>query len=85
MRITSYFKTPKSWTKKKTAGLIHRAHTQVPDLDNLAKAICDGAANSGCFANDSQIAWLECRKLWSNEDKTIVQIGEFNDFPVGAM
>jgi len=55
---------------------------QTPDLDNVAKAISD-AANGIAFKDDSQIAHLVCKKVWSHTDQTLVTIRQFNNFNIG--
>lgn len=73
MELVFTFKTPKSWTKKKTAANLWRPHTQKPDLDNLEKAILD-ALNEIAFEDDCQVAEVTKRKLWGNTDKITVRI-----------
>lgn len=69
--VLASFECAKSWSKKKTAQLIHRPHTQRPDLDNIAKAITDGL-NRVAYADDSQIAEMLCRKVWGRVSQTVV-------------
>lgn len=75
VKLTIYatFQPPVSWSKKKTAEHMHRAHTQKPDFDNIAKAICDGL-NRIAFADDGQVAECTVRKVWGNEPKTVVMV-----------
>lgn len=73
LTIWATFETPKSWTKKKTASLINRHHTQVPDLDNIEKAVCDGL-NRIAFADDSQVAEKSSRKVWGPVARTVVTV-----------
>ena len=42
-----------------------KAHTQVPDLDNLAKLILDALQDTGTIANDSQVSTLVLSKGWT--------------------
>jgi Holliday junction resolvase RusA-like endonuclease len=44
-----------------------KAHTQVPDLDNLAKLALDAIQDTGLLANDSQVARLTLDKTWSDQ------------------
>ncbi|MGR3493109.1 MAG: RusA family crossover junction endodeoxyribonuclease [Shimia sp.] len=75
LRITimATFQPPRSWSKKKTAAHLGRYHTQRPDTDNLAKAICDGL-NRIAYADDAQLAWVDARKVWGPVAQTIVRI-----------
>lgn len=73
--IDAYYPIPKSATKKKHErmqdGLI-RPKVK-PDLDNVAKAICD-ALNGEAWKDDAQIANLYVRKWYSNKPRVEVQI-----------
>ena len=71
--IWATFEPAKSWSKKKTAEHLGRSHTQRPDLDNVAKAICDGL-NRIAFADDGQIAEISVRKVWGPEARTVVTV-----------
>lgn len=75
VRVTIWatFEPAKSWPKKKTAALLNRPHTQKPDLDNIAKAICDGL-NRIAFSDDSQIAEIQSRKVWGPVARTVVTV-----------
>ena len=51
-------------------------HTQRPDLDNLAKGLCD-SLNGVAFLDDAQIVKLTCEKNFSdveNIEITIIEI-----------
>lgn len=61
--IVFYFKMPKSWTKKKKDSLRGKAHQQVPDLDNLLKALLDAVHEQDCRVWD-----YRARKLWCDRD-----------------
>lgn len=73
MNIVATFEPPASWSKKKRAEHLHRAHTQKPDLDNCAKAIKDGL-NRIAWADDAQVAEMTCRKVWGIVAQTVVHI-----------
>jgi len=54
--ITAYFEVPKSYSKKKRAECEAGIHIpKRPDLDNVAKIICDGA---------NEIAWIDDAQIW---------------------
>lgn len=71
--IRATFETPKSWSKKKTAELINRPHTQRPDLDNCAKAILD-ALNRIAWGDDGQVAEITVSKTWGPVSRTVVHV-----------
>lgn len=71
--IEAVFVPATSWSKRRRAEALGRPHTQKPDLDNLAKAVCDGI-NRIAFADDSQIAELQTRKLWGEVAETRVTV-----------
>jgi Holliday junction resolvase RusA-like endonuclease len=60
LAITLLFPRPKSHTKKERSRL---AHTQRPDLTNIAKGIED-ALNGVIWLDDSQIVVLVMQKSW---------------------
>jgi len=71
--IWATFQPPQSWSQKKTQNAIGSYHTQRPDLDNIEKAVLDGL-NRIAFADDGQVAWVEKRKIWGHEAKTVVTV-----------
>lgn len=71
--VVATFVPPKSWSKRKVAEHLHRPHAQKPDLDNCLKAISDGL-NRVAFADDSQVAAVECRKVWGVTEQTVVTV-----------
>lgn len=73
LTILATFQPPPSWSKKKTAELMHRAHTQKPDFDNLVKALCD-ALNRIAFEDDAQVYECTVRKVWGTSAKTVVTV-----------
>lgn len=75
VRLTLWatFIPPQSWSKKKTEALLHRPHTQKPDLDNCLKAVSDGL-NRIAFADDGQIFEINARKVWGLVEQTVVTV-----------
>lgn len=67
MAIVAVFPIPKSWTKGKQAqaqaGKVR--HTGKPDLDNLAKSICDGM-NGVVFKDDAQVVSMSLSKRYGD-------------------
>ena len=65
---------PKSVTKvERQRRLTQGWHTQVPDLDNLEKAVQD-ALNGVAWRDDSQVASKMSSKRWGTETKTVVTV-----------
>lgn len=79
--ILATFQPAKSWSKKKTAEHLGTYHTQRPDLDNIEKAILDGL-NRIAFADDGQVAWVEKRKVWGPEARTVVRIEALTEWSI---
>ena len=73
VRVQAVFAVPKSWTKKKKDELMWRPHTQKPDIDNVFKSIADGMEGIA-YANDSQIASMDCDKAWGDTSRVMVSI-----------
>jgi Holliday junction resolvase RusA-like endonuclease len=74
MKITAYFKPAESLSKRKKENLIlNRWCDKKPDLDNIAKAVCD-ALNKIAYEDDSQITFMMLSKEYSEEDKIEVEI-----------
>lgn len=71
--VFASFETAASWSKKKTSAYLGRYHLQKPDSDNIAKAIKDGL-NRIAYTDDSQVAWLDVRKIWGPESKTVITV-----------
>ena len=51
---------PKSWSKKKKAVFLGKAHQQTPDIDNLLKSVLDAT-----FENDCHVWDIRALKLWA--------------------
>jgi Holliday junction resolvase RusA-like endonuclease len=66
---TMWFRMP-----TKDAARFNKAHTQVPDLDNLAKLVLDAIQDTGLLINDSQVARLNLEKTWSSLDASGVLV-----------
>jgi Holliday junction resolvase RusA-like endonuclease len=61
-RVTFCVPMPKSWSKRKKDIMRGQPHQQVPDLDNMLKAVLDS-----CLKND-EFVWhiAEMKKIWGN-------------------
>lgn len=78
--IAAYYKIPKSTPKKKAEemkkGLI--VPTKKPDVDNIAKVICD-ALNGVAWHDDSQVVRLAVEKFYTDhEEKVVVYISKYS-------
>lgn len=59
---------PKSWSKKKKAVMEGQPHQQVPDLDNLLKALLDSV-----YSNDSVVWQISAEKRWAKKGSIIIE------------
>lgn len=65
--ITFHIPMPKSWTKKKKAMMLGQPHKQVPDVDNLLKALLDA------IYDDDKAVWdVRTTKRWA--DTPVIEI-----------
>jgi len=69
LSCSMWFRMP---TKDKAR--LEKPHTQVPDLDNLAKLVLDAIQDTGLLINDSQVARLNLEKTWSSLDQAGVLV-----------
>ena len=58
---------PKGWSVKKKERMNNRYHQQIPDLDNLVKALADSI-----YKQDSIIADIWITKIWGYEGQIII-------------
>ncbi len=58
---------PKSWSKKKKKAMRHHPHQQVPDVDNLQKALMDAT-----YEDDSIIWNITTTKIWADTGQIAV-------------
>jgi Holliday junction resolvase RusA-like endonuclease len=77
LNATFYMVIPPSRERKSKPGYPHAVK---PDLDNLVKYICD-VAQKVLFENDSRIAEINCKKIYSKKPRTefIIQRLENNE------
>lgn len=79
MEILAFFPIPKSYSKKKKESILtHQERpTKKPDIDNIAKIICD-SLNGLAYHDDNQIVDLEIGKEYTQkkEGYLIVSIME---------
>jgi len=61
VKVNAHFPMPRSWSKKKRASLKHQLHRQLPDADNVLKAVVDAL-----WKQDYKIGGMECWKYWAD-------------------
>jgi Holliday junction resolvase RusA-like endonuclease len=52
-----------------------KPHTQVPDVDNLAKLILDAMQDAGVLENDSAVSSMELSKSWGPKGGVVIYMG----------
>lgn len=77
-RITAYFEPPKSVSKAVRAAMCcgEICPTKKPDVDNIAKAICD-ALNGVAYHDDAQIVVVQVEKRYAVRPRVEVTINEW--------
>ena len=82
IRITAYFKIPKSVSKKKREMMLNDEirPTKKPDLDNIAKIICD-ALNGEAYKDDAAIVDLRIKKYYSENPRVEVFLTDTDELP----
>lgn len=75
VKITAYFKIPKSFSKKKVEQALNDEirPSVKPDIDNCCKIIFD-ALNGFAFDDDKQIVELTAIKKYSDRPRVVVEI-----------
>ena len=66
--VTFVIPFPKSYSLKKRKNLDGKPHVQVPDVDNLAKALMDAI-----FGDDSCVYDIRISKYWGYSGKIIIK------------
>ena len=75
--ITFILPMPMSWSKKKRREMIWEAYLQIPDLDNLLKALFDSV-----YKKDSHIWHLSgLKKIWGLCGRIIINEAEKEEKP----
>lgn len=77
VRLVAWYAVPKSASKQRRAAMLagELLPTKKPDLDNIAKAICD-ALNGIAYHDDAQIVELYAEKRWDEIPRVDVEIRE---------
>lgn len=77
---TAYFEVSTSWAKAKQAAMIDKQHRQMPDRDNIDKAVLDALwprsrkIATGGEGDDSAIAVGSIGKYWARESYLEIRI-----------
>lgn len=82
VRITAMFARPLShYGTGRNKGVLKPSapvfHATTPDLDKIARAVCDALTVAGIWADDKQAAELTARRQWAAEgqpDQTIIEV-----------
>jgi Holliday junction resolvase RusA-like endonuclease len=73
--IHCHFAMPPSWSRKRKTEMLHQPHAQLPDLDNLVKAVLDGLNHTHhIWTDDKQVAAVTAAKHWAQESSVLVRI-----------
>lgn len=78
VEIDYVYLPPQSWSKKKQQASLGAVKTSAPDLSNLIK-FTEDALNGVVWEDDRIIVELRARKLYGNEECTIINIEKAND------
>lgn len=73
VQMTFGVSIPDSYSKKRREGLLNAFCDKRPDLDNYIKFYMD-VLNGVVFADDGQVTKLECKKIYSDQPKTIIYV-----------
>lgn len=79
LEVRAAFEPPPSWSRKKADAHLWGPHTQLPDADNVAKAVMD-ALNGVCYPDDRMIFELKSRKIWGEKSMVTVTVTSLDDW-----
>ncbi|MCI3922444.1 RusA family crossover junction endodeoxyribonuclease [Paenibacillus sp. TRM 82003] len=68
VKVTFYMPIPQSLSQKKQREMNGTYHTKKPDIDNLVKALFDGA-NGIIWRDDNQVVRVETEKRYSDDPR----------------
>lgn len=74
LAVCATYRPPASWSQRKKDAAMGRPKTTKPDLDNVVKL--SDALIGICFADDAQIASIEARKIYGDQDMTRIVVSE---------
>lgn len=80
LKLTATFvmPIPKSASKKLKVSLNGWWHTKKPDTSNITKSVED-ALNQLAYADDSQIAWIDCKKVFGETPRLEIEFTELTE------
>ena len=78
MTATFYMPIPQSASKKLKKSLVGWWHTKKPDTSNIIKSVED-ALNNLAYPDDSQISWLDVRKVYGEEPRLEIEFTELTE------
>ena len=78
LTATFYMPIPKSASKKLKASMAGMWHTKKPDTSNITKSVED-ALNRLAYDDDSQIAWLDCKKVYGEPPRLELEFTELTE------
>lgn len=80
MTIRAEYEIPKSFSQKKRIEALNGKlrPTTKPDLDNIAKIVCD-ALNKVAYYDDNQVIDLYVTKFYSNQPRLVINLKEVKD------
>lgn len=78
LTATYYMPIPKSASKKLKATMAGKWHTKKPDTSNITKSVED-ALNRIAYDDDSQIAWLDVKKVYGEPPRLELEFTELSE------
>ena len=80
LKLTATFvmPIPKSASKKLKSSLDGWWHTKKPDTSNVTKSVED-ALNKLAYEDDSQIAWIDCKKVFGEPPRLEIEFTELTE------
>ena len=78
--IHCHFGMPKSWSRKRKEQMLYEPHIQLPDLDNLVKAVLDGLNHTfNVWNDDKQVAAVTATKHWAESSSVLVSVEKLTE------
>lgn len=80
LQITAKFLPPKSTSKRKREQMLSGVILPLkkPDMDNIVKVVAD-ALNGAAYHDDTQIAFIQARKVYSEMEGLEITVEEYED------
>ena len=78
--VHCHFAMPKSWSRKRKEQMLYEPHIQLPDLDNLVKAVLDGLNHTfNVWNDDKQVAAVKATKHWAESSSVLVTVEKLTE------